>query len=329
MMSLFKAGRSRVPALAAILLLCLSLPARAEDVAPSAAQRLFDEARNLMAVSRFAEACPKLEESQRLDPATGTLLNVALCHEKLGKSASAWLEYHQAAGLALRESDTERWKIAGERIAVLEPLLSRLRVQWAEPIPAGSWLTLDGQQLGPESWKTDVPVDPGRHEIRFGAPRKLERSVTIDVVDPASTQTVSLPALRSAPPPSPKIAGESEISSSKRKPTARIGWLLTGASFGVAASALGTMTYFGLRSKNAWDERDRHCESRCDVRAVEFGQSAHDFARAADVALGLSVLGAGLGSYFLFTTLEGDKAPVGVTASIGSKDMSLTLRGSL
>ena len=67
---------------------------------PAAAQALFYEARQLMKENKFGLACPKLEESLRLDYGIGTEFNLADCNEKLGRLATAWSQFISVASAA-------------------------------------------------------------------------------------------------------------------------------------------------------------------------------------------------------------------------------------
>jgi outer membrane protein assembly factor BamD (BamD/ComL family) len=57
------------------------------------ATSLFMEAKTLLDANRVAEACRKLEESERLNPVGGTLLNLAVCHEREGRTLG-WSSGH-------------------------------------------------------------------------------------------------------------------------------------------------------------------------------------------------------------------------------------------
>jgi Tfp pilus assembly protein PilF len=92
----------------------------ASDSDRATAQVLFTEARDLMKDEKYAEACNKFRESQRLDPQIGTQLNLALCYEKLGKWASAWVNYVDAASRAQKAGQEERLKIAQDRATEIE-----------------------------------------------------------------------------------------------------------------------------------------------------------------------------------------------------------------
>jgi hypothetical protein len=92
------------------------------------AQALFDEGKRLMQAGKFDEGCPKLVESQRLDPAGGTLLVIALCHEGQGKTATAWAEFGVALGEARKDKRADRETAALEHIKAIEPKLTKLRL---------------------------------------------------------------------------------------------------------------------------------------------------------------------------------------------------------
>ena len=51
-----------------------------------AADDLFRKAKKLMAEKKYAEACPKFEESYRLDPGIGGELNIAKCLRGVGQA---------------------------------------------------------------------------------------------------------------------------------------------------------------------------------------------------------------------------------------------------
>src|SRR4051812_11324452 len=96
-----------------------SATAQAQSDDSAMAQSLFDQAKELMASGRPAEACPKFAESQRLDPRSGTLINLANCYEQTARLASAWSKYIEAATSAKASGNQEREAVARERAAAL------------------------------------------------------------------------------------------------------------------------------------------------------------------------------------------------------------------
>jgi hypothetical protein len=164
------------------------------------AQALFDEARRLMDKKRYGEACPKLAESQRLDPGGGTLLNLAICHEKEGKLATAKNDYDEALAVAVKDGRKDRQLIARERLAAVEKSVPRLSV--VVPLSSDTEdleVKLDGLVLHRAAWGVATPVDPGAHVLEAIAPSRTPWTTTI-VVEAAQKKSVDVPALALVPP---------------------------------------------------------------------------------------------------------------------------------
>ncbi|MDB5220425.1 MAG: hypothetical protein JWO86_8352 [Myxococcaceae bacterium] len=173
------------------------------------AQALFDEARRLMDRKRYGEACPKLAESQRLDPGGGTLLNLAICHEKEGKLATAKNDYDEALAVAVKDGRKDRQLIARERLAALEKSVPRISV--VVPLSSdteGLEVKLDGLVLRHAAWGVATPVDPGAHVIEVTAPSRTPWTTSI-VVEAAQKKSVDVPALALIPTLPPQVGATS------------------------------------------------------------------------------------------------------------------------
>ena len=171
--------------------------AHAGDTA--AAQALFDQGKKLMKEKKYAEACPKFEESQRLDPGLGTQQNIAFCYESLGRTATAWSLYLDLASQAKAAGQADRETKARESAKLLEPKLSKLTIQVASPA-TGIEVKRNGDAVGQASWGTPIPVDPGEVKITAVAPGRKMWSKSVTIEKPGET-TISVPELEKGEPP--------------------------------------------------------------------------------------------------------------------------------
>src|SRR5262245_4366437 len=105
----------------AVLVAAAPALAQPSPDARAAAAALFEDGKRLMGENKYAEACPKLEESQRIDPGMGTLYNLSVCFEATGRTASAWVGFREVAQLAAASGQSEREKAARGKASALEP----------------------------------------------------------------------------------------------------------------------------------------------------------------------------------------------------------------
>lgn len=288
-------------------LLLLATPARADKIAD--AEELFRRAKALMAQNKPGEACPLFQESYKSDPAPGTLLNLALCHEAVGKIASAWGEFRLAEqqARAANPPREDRIKIAREHAEKLEPRLSRIKIVVPpEARMADLVVKVDGETKNEVLW-SGVPVDPGTRVVEASAPGKKSVSMKVKIDDEGVLQNVTIPALADAPVAvaPPPAAGTDmreleEYASNRAKRTtgfvvAGIGLatLTAGAVFGVAAI---------INDGNAQD-----CTAPCYIgssEAVAADQATNralTFANISNVTIPLGAVATVIGAYLVLS----------------------------
>jgi len=268
----------------AALVMVRAAPAHADDT--PIAESLFQQGLGAMERGDYGRACGLLAESQRLDPGGGTLLNLALCHERAGNIATAWARYHDALGIARRDAREDRITFAAEHIKLLEPRLPRLAISMNEPV-AGAHAKVDGVDLSASVWETPSPIDPGEHVLRVEAPGRAPWTTKVAVVE-AETRRVTVPRL------APALAMESPAPLAPPGRTQRIlGWSLTG----VGGSAVIAGAVLGALAIGAESTADASCPGTgacSDPRGIDASNRATAFSTAATIsAIGGAIVLAG------------------------------------
>lgn len=334
---------------AAVLSLAQVAHAESSTTQKAAAEALFDDALKLMKAGRHADACPKLEESQRIDPGVGTLLYLGECYENVGRTASAWATFREAASRAGAEGQNERLKTASERAARLEPKLAYLTVQVAPETRALPGLTVKlGQAtLGSEFFGIAAPVDPGEARIEVGAPGYASFTTSV-TVEPGSRSQLSVPALGhqassakdsavSASPPPPATSepplNESPLPPAGPSPNGTHPLRITGLVLGgVGVVGVGVGSFFGLRAiKKNHEATDGTCRNGVCNEPADYDstQSAHSAAVLSNVffAAGGAALVSGAILYFAFPSSSEQSARI--VPYMTGRELGLTVGGRL
>lgn len=240
----------------------------------SLAQQLFNQGRELAKNNDWAAACPKFEASLRYDPALGTRLNLATCYEKVGKIASAWGIYRDAAELAGKAGDAKRRDYALKQAQTLERRLPRLTIT-ATVAPPGLAVTRDGVPIDPSAFGTPLYVDPGAHEIKASAPGFATQTLSVTLGE-GKLETVAIPALIAAPRPErPDVVTRPEAPAEKPEPIAAAPVSPTRKYIGIGATAAGAAALavgigFGAKARSSNKKAtdlcgaDRVCDSDAD-----------------------------------------------------------------
>ncbi len=279
----------------------------------AAAQSLFDEGKALLTGGKVAEACPKLEESLRLDPGIGTMLFLGECWERQGRTASAWAQFKEAESQAEKQADP-RQSIARDRAARLAPELSKLVVDVPrESAIEGLVVTRDGTEIGRALWGRPTPVDPGEHTVRATAPGHVAWESKVTVGKRADTVSASVPLLAAeavARPPAPTPT-PSPMTPPAEQPDGRGGTQRAiGLGLGVAGLVgAGLGAGFGLSAIAKNNRADAECPGgACSQEGVTAGDDARQQGNISTIAFVVGgVLLAG-GAVLFFTAPRAPKS---------------------
>jgi tetratricopeptide (TPR) repeat protein len=276
----------------------------------AAAEALFDRGLALMREGKLQEACERLEQSQAIERGIGTMLYLAECYEKTGRTASAWALFREAASWAQAAGQSERADAGRRRAERLEKGLSRLTIQVAAASRvAGLELKDNGAPLHPSVWGVSVPVDPGVHHVEAKAPGYRPWAGDVRVEDNAGSAEIGVPALERLP--ESELAAEAQKEKPGQQPappapekglsTLRIAGIVAGG-VGLVSVALGAG--FGARAVNKDEEADKLCDgsTTCSSQAGEDrSKEAVASARASTAlfAIGGALVVGGVLTFFL------------------------------
>jgi hypothetical protein len=286
--------RSRAVALAGALSLAMPGRAHADPAEEAAATKLFDDGKAALDRGDTATACAKLEESQRLDPAPGTLFFWSRCEEKRGRIAKAWALLRELDD-TLPATDRRRGQVKAS-LAAIAPRIAYVVVT-AQGGPAPKDLTLlcdDTPVGGAANLGSPIPVEAGMHRITLRVPGRSDVVKTVAVSSGASAPVALELGAPAAPDGPDARSGGGDASPGP--------WIVGGV--GVAALVVGAVTGgVVVQKKSAYDATRHPCsiggeEVECTTAAGASARSAIDaLGPATTVALvvgGAAVAGAAI-----------------------------------
>jgi hypothetical protein len=284
-----------------------------------------------------------LSRSNQLMPAVGTALNLGLCSEKLGRTASAMLAYKEAVEMAeqMGPSEKKRVQMAHERVTALESKLVRLRIAVDRANPSSIRVKRDGIAMETAQLDAPVPVDPDDHLIEASAPGKVSWQAKVNVATEGGTVVVTIPELADLAAPAAAAAtattttGAATAADSSTAPKqgasqgtgrtiAEVGLVLLGVG-GLAAGAV-----LALGAKSEYDDAHSLCDpTSCAPQAQTIQHSAAVRGNVATVFFivsGAALAGAGV----LWLTAPSSKSASGSShdPAIGIGPQGIFARGS-
>lgn len=270
----------------------------ADDADPRTADALFDQGKALLDQDRVNEACERLKDSYHLDPALGTLGLLAWCHERQGKTATAWREYLEVAKLASKAKAFERETVARRHALTLQKDISTMRID-VESAVSGLEVLVDERSLPRGSWGKAMARDPGEVTITARAPKRVAWTRTVTVGTRGDAVVVRIPELDRTQMPGPAAVKHQPPPLRPQEKSSSRAWAPPVVAFGVGAAGLLVGGVYGLRAISKNDASSGHCDASnaCDPEGGLLRDEARNSATLSTIGFGVGLAGVAAGTY--------------------------------
>lgn len=225
---------------------------------------LFNSGRKMMQeAGKLDAACETLAKSYELHKRGDTLLNLAECHRRQKKTATAWREFDEAIRYAEEVSFPEAIEAAKKYRDELAKDLSQLVIDVQKP-PKGLEVILDGKPLPAEQWGVQLYVDPGLHTAHASAEGYEVFDGSTEVKEQSGRAAIVVAMVEKPKPvepkPQPKPEPKPEPKPAPKPPVEKGGvpaWSIIVGATGLAL--VGVSIGFGVDTVAAGGELDDEC----------------------------------------------------------------------
>lgn len=293
----------------------------------SSAEALFESGRDALNAGDLELACGRFAESLRLDPAPGTLLNLAVCEQRRQRWSAAWQHYRHL--LEWLDVSDPRNAAAREQLQRVEAQLAWVTLVVPPDWPREARVRRHGTTLGAASFGVALPTDPGLVRLEVEAPghepRLIVRTLTAgeraEVVlelgaAKAPSKTLAQGPLARTRSPNGVAQSRNGVAQSPNgvalapravAPAAadRTGPYLV---FGVAAAAIVSGAVLGYAVHRAKVDYDAHCNEqyRCDDEGLAAADRGERLSLWSTLSFAVGFAGAAAGAYWFVSQSRPD-----------------------
>ena len=300
-----------------VVLALLAVRAHA-DIDIKKADELFAKGISLRETN-LEQSCKAFRESLELNPqAIGTLMNVALCDEKLGRIASAVEHFAEARDRAKEGNLPDYVAEAEAHITKLKDDVPKVTIRFLGVRPEGTRVLIGDHVIPPVRYEKGepVPVDPGELVVVVSAPGRLAYETKL-MIGKKEEKTIEVPELKK---------GVTVKSSSRR--TVGLITTIAGGTFFVTGAVLG------LYARSEYNKNfDSGCDAVdgdivCDAKEQSETERARTIGNVGTVVGAVGLVATGVGLYLWLTApKEPTERKVTLVPSVTPQSAGLTAVG--